>query len=241
MLHATFSMLFHVDSDVSSAEIVDIAGVVSLLGLIIVDHPNVIINDVLVVVLLRLLDVEDLEPLVGEWVKAQFVAHIPIVEGTAKLDTIVSWASVREGEGMAHLIERELIECRHDAVNFNIQFAILIIILLFVSSEVNFLENLTLLIASENLLNDANWLIVSWLPFLPLVLQFLDHCVVDKDLTFESEELSEPSFTDNFSIHGGLEGILSELEILWLISECSDSSLHCTDHVTSTVTLESVT
>ena len=60
----------------------------------------------LVKVFLRLFNMHDLEPLVGEWIKGQVVSHLPVVEGTTQLNSVVSWSSVRESECVTHLVER---------------------------------------------------------------------------------------------------------------------------------------
>lgn len=117
MFHCLFNAHY---SDILSTEVVHITRGIWFLWLIVVDNPVVIIDDILVVVLLRLLNMHDLEPLVGEWIKGQVVPHLPVVEGTTKLDPVVSWSSVRESECVTHLVERQLIESRHNVVDFSL-------------------------------------------------------------------------------------------------------------------------
>lgn len=190
-------------------------------------------------VLLRLFDVKNEEPLVGEWIEVQFVTCLPIVEGSAKLNTVVSRSPVREGKGVRNLVEGKLIEGRHDAVDFKLILSNIFFVV-FSGSIINFLEDLTLLVTSEDLLDDTDWHVVLWAPCWELRLEVLDDGVVNEDLALESEEFTKPCLADHFSIHSGLPGVLSQLQVLWLVSESSNSSLHGSDEVTGAVTLEGI-
>ena len=77
------------------------------------------------------------------------------------------------------------------------------------SSEINILENLFLLLLSENLLDNTDWGVVFWSPRLELRLEFITDSVVNESLSSKSAEFVQPSFGNNFSVHGGFKSIFS--------------------------------
>lgn len=112
--------------------------------------------------------------------------------------------------------------------------------MLLISSIINFLEDLTFFVTSKDFLNDANRLIVLWMPWLEFTFQFLDDSIVIEDFILESEEFTEPGFTYNFTIHSSLESFFSKLEVFGFVSEGSNGSLHGSDEIACTVTLKGV-
>ena len=77
---------------------------------ILINYPIVIINDIFIEVFFSGLEMQSYEPLVGEWVVVHFVSCLPLVEGSAQLDSSVSWSTILEHEGEWLLVESCSIE-----------------------------------------------------------------------------------------------------------------------------------
>ena len=84
--------------------IVQVAAVVHSLRLIVIDNPIMLIDDVLEEVLVTWPHVHHEEPLVRERIKVHLVSHSPVIHRAAELHAVVSWSSVRQGEGVADLV-----------------------------------------------------------------------------------------------------------------------------------------
>lgn len=102
-------------------------------------------------------------------------------------------------------------------------------------------EKLLLLIASKNLLNNTDWSVICWTPWWEFFLKFIDYRVIYEYLSSQSIEFVQPGFADDFTVHGGLEGIFSQFLVLTLVFEGTNGSFDGKDEVTSSMTFEGKT
>ena len=88
---------------------------VFLRGLLVVDDPVLVVDDVLVHVCLADLEVHVQEPLVRDGVELHVVAHLPVIHGAADLDLLVLGASIVQHEHLwLLLLVADFVECAHD-------------------------------------------------------------------------------------------------------------------------------
>lgn len=102
----------------------------------------------------------------------------------------MSWASVVKLELIWSLVEGNGIKVRHHVVDLK---DLGVVFRGVIGTEIKLLEDLLLLLLAEDLLDDAEWHIILWRPWLELSYDVLSNGDVNVNLILETMELLEPS------------------------------------------------
>lgn len=197
-----------------------------------------VIDNVFVLVLLSDVKVNSQEPLICKVVKLHIMSCLPLVHRTTEFHFVIPWSSVVKHENMRFSIVFLSVELAHDIVNFN---ALLVVNLAWRTTVVNIVINgfggtlikitckdLSLLLCTKDLLNNADWLVVLRIPSIRELLHLqINNSLVNEFLISQTTELIEPCPADYITIHGRSESILSELIIFLLIQIGIICSLNC--------------
>jgi len=211
--------------------VVDITVCVSLRWLLLVDNPVLVVHDVLVGVLAAGQVASD-EPLVGVVIELQFVALLPIIKAAANVNALVTWAPVVQPKGVRSSLVYSPIKLR----GYN---TAIIRRLASLCTDVHVVKLvLSSIFRANDFVNDVLRPVLSGVPVFEERLGRIHLLDIDVNLVTQAAELIKPCDTHLFSWHGGIESVLTQSQILLLVSVRANSAFNGKDEIFLVISLE---